>query len=343
MPVKAAPANAPLTWTGFHIGATAGSVWGRSQHCDTAAFCTATFSVDGLSDGGTLGYNWQSTNWVLGLEMEFFPAVPPKGPPQRSHPRSASIAGRQIATRTWIGSVRYPLLGFGTPLYTTYGNPFTTKIPIAGVNGGGQIGYNYQFHPMWVAGVEADIQAAGMTGNVSCLLACGTRLIIVSPPTLTSAARVNFSDISAGNKLKWFGTLRGSVGFTGDKNWAWVYLTGGLAYGEVERSGSVSGTSTNGSGSIQYNTFTGAYDNSSIRVGWTIGAGVEGKLMGNWSVKAEYLYVDLGSVTDTFNTIYQTCGNGGCGTPGTVAGVRTDVSKFHENIVRLGLNYRFGG
>jgi len=240
-----------------------------------------------------------------------------------------------------VSGAGYPILGPGVPLYTTYGNPFTTKIPIAGVNGGGQIGYNYQFDPMWVAGVEADIQAAGMNGNVSCLLACGTRLIIVSPPLATSTARVNFSDISAGNKIKWFGTLRGRVGLTGDKNWAWLYLTGGLAYGEVERSGSVAGTSTSTGGGTIYNTFAGAYDNSSVRVGWTVGAGVEGKLMGNWSVKTEYLYVDLGSATDTFNTIYLP--GSAIGTPGTVAGVRTDVSKFHEHIVRLGLNYKFGG
>lgn len=239
-----------------------------------------------------------------------------------------------------VSGAAYPGLGFGTPLYTSFGSPFTTKIPIAGWNGGGQIGYNYQFHPMWVAGVEADIQASGATGTTSCLLPCSPAL---DPLFGIPGFRVRFSDISEGNKLKWFGTLRGRIGFTGDKNWAWVYATGGLAFGDVERSGTVSGTSTSNGGGTIFNTFAGGYDNSSVRVGWTIGAGVEGKLMGNWSVKAEYLYVDLGSVTDSFSTFYTSVNCGGCGTLGGQAGFRTDSTKFHENIVRLGLNYRFGG
>ena len=77
MPVKApivsAPIAAPGIWTGVYVGVTAGYVWGNSQHCDPpgSPFCTASFSVDGLEGGGTLGYNWQIDNWVLGLETDF--------------------------------------------------------------------------------------------------------------------------------------------------------------------------------------------------------------------------------------------------------------------------------
>src|SRR5471032_2636404 len=72
MPIKAAPVAAPVhQWTGFYVGVTAGYVFGRSQHCDTPAFCTATFDVDGVAGGGTLGYNWQTPNWVYGLETDF--------------------------------------------------------------------------------------------------------------------------------------------------------------------------------------------------------------------------------------------------------------------------------
>jgi outer membrane immunogenic protein len=71
MPVKAPPVAAPYNWTGFYVGATAGYVFGRSQHCDTPAFCTATFNVDGFAGGGTLGYNWQMAGWVYGLETDF--------------------------------------------------------------------------------------------------------------------------------------------------------------------------------------------------------------------------------------------------------------------------------
>lgn len=72
-PVVKAPLVAPYNWTGFYIGASAGYAWGRSQHCDPpgSPFCTASFGVDGFVGGGTLGYNWQTDNWVLGLETDF--------------------------------------------------------------------------------------------------------------------------------------------------------------------------------------------------------------------------------------------------------------------------------
>src|SRR4029077_2090227 len=38
-------------------------------------------------------------------------------------------------------------------------------------------------------------------------------------------------------------------------------------------------------------------------IGWTLGAGAEGGIVGNWSWKVEYLHVDLGSVTTTFATL----------------------------------------
>lgn len=75
MPVKApivkAPVAIPYNWTGFYVGATAGYLFGKSQHCDTPAFCTNAFNVNGFTGGGTVGYNWQMTNWVLGVEADF--------------------------------------------------------------------------------------------------------------------------------------------------------------------------------------------------------------------------------------------------------------------------------
>jgi outer membrane immunogenic protein len=56
-----------------------------------------------------------------------------------------------------------------------------------------------------------------------------------------------------------------------------------------------------------------------------VGAGLEFAIAGNWTAKAEYLYVDLGK----FN-----CGIS-CG-----AAVTDNVS-FTTNIVRAGVNYRF--
>ena len=37
------------------------------------------------------------------------------------------------------------------------------------------------------------------------------------------------------------------------------------------------------------------------RIGWAGGVGIEGAVSGNWTAKAEYLHIDLGSTTDAFN------------------------------------------
>lgn len=103
----------------------------------------------------------------------------------------------------------------------------------------------------------------------------------------------------------WLSTVRGRLGYAADR--FLPYITGGAAFGNIQ-------ASTPG--------FAGA---SATNAGWTIGAGLEFAIAGNWTAKAEYLYVDLGS----FN----------CGVSCGVAGV--DNVSFRENLIRGGVNYRF--
>lgn len=101
-PVVAAPYN----WTGVYIGGTAGYAWGHSRHCDTLAFCTNGFSVDGFVGGGTLGYNWQWNDWVLGLEADFSGADA-KGDTQSVPGVFGCGAGATCHTKLdWFGTVR---------------------------------------------------------------------------------------------------------------------------------------------------------------------------------------------------------------------------------------------
>ena len=67
--------------------------------------------------------------------------------------------------------------------------------------------------------------------------------------------------------------------------------------------------------------------------GLAAGVGVETNLWDNWSTKLEYLYMDFGSISDTYATNL-TVG------PGTFDNVD---SKIRDHIVRVGLNYKFGG
>jgi|HubBroStandDraft_2_1064218.scaffolds.fasta_scaffold18568_2 outer membrane immunogenic protein len=103
----------------------------------------------------------------------------------------------------------------------------------------------------------------------------------------------------------WLSTVRGRAGYAFGN--VLPYVTGGLAVGDIR-------AATPG--------FAGA---SNTSAGWTAGAGLEVGLTGNWSAKAEYLYVDLGK----FN----------CGT--ACNGLPTDNVSMHDNVVRAGVNYRF--
>jgi outer membrane immunogenic protein len=103
----------------------------------------------------------------------------------------------------------------------------------------------------------------------------------------------------------WLSTVRGRLGYAADR--FMPFVSGGAAFGDIR-------ASTPG--------FPGA---TNTNAGWTVGGGLEFAFAGNWTAKAEYLYVDLGK----FN-----CGIS-CGA------FPTDNVKFTTNIVRAGINYRF--
>jgi outer membrane immunogenic protein len=114
-----------------------------------------------------------------------------------------------------------------------------------------------------------------------------------------------FCTLGCETKNSWLATVRGRVGLSFDR--FLPYITGGLAVGNIH-------ASTPG--------FAGAKDTN---IGWTAGGGLEFIIAGNWSAKAEYLYVDLGK----FN-----CGFA-CGA------AASDNVSFNTHLVRGGVNLRF--
>jgi outer membrane immunogenic protein len=173
----------------------------------------------------------------------------------------------------------------------------------AGVIGGGQLGYNWQLDPNWLIGIETDIQGSGQRA---------------------SGARFDTVDIEGVNtnyetKIEWFGTVRGRLGYVFDRR-ILLYATGGLAYGRV----SISGTSNS---TFLGTTLTSAFSNANVNAGWTLGAGVEGVAWDpRWTWKAEYLYLDLGTLDAAASSLLTT----------------TNVStKLTDHIVRAGLNFHF--
>lgn len=106
----------------------------------------------------------------------------------------------------------------------------------SGFIGGGQIGYNYEFHHTWLAGVEADIQGIAESSGGATV----TNTVVVVGVPVTSA-------LTANEKINHLGTVRGHLGFLATPTLL-IYTTGGLAYGGVQASASLTQTGTNGFG-----------------------------------------------------------------------------------------------
>ena len=200
----------------------------------------------------------------------------------------------------------------GATLFTTPGS-FNMNGAIAG----GQIGYNWQANN-WVLGAEADFQWSGQDGSTDFLCPTG-----VCTPPFGVIALFPGPPIagSLDQKLKWFGTVRGRAGFLVTPS-VLLYGTGGLAFGEIDTDLTVSTP-----------LISNSFSNSTTRVGWTAGAGIEGRIAGQWTAKLEYLYMDLGTFSDRFVTTIPAFGGGF---------VNVNYNRrFTDNIVRLGVNYHF--
>jgi outer membrane immunogenic protein len=171
-----------------------------------------------------------------------------------------------------------------------------------GVVGGGQIGYNWQVQS-WVWGLEADIQGTGEKGSRGFAFAPGGFNALVLAPV----------PVALTQKIDWFGTVRGRAGILVSPT-VLLYATGGLAYGAVNTSEVIG--------------VLPGFSSTTTNVGWTVGAGVEGVISGNWTAKLEYLYVDLGTVSGAFTS-----------------GGFTSAYSSHitDNVLRVGVNYKFGG
>jgi outer membrane immunogenic protein len=206
----------------------------------------------------------------------------------RNPPPAVAYVPPIAPTNTWAGFYLGINGGYGWGAggdNFTYGNVLHRAQPEGGF-GGGQLGYNFQ-SGSFVYGVETDFQGSDISDSVT-----GARY-------------------SSRERMDWFGTARGRLGFALDR--ALVYGTGGFAYGDVKQHAVIDGTSFDAS--------------DATRTGFTLGGGIEYKLNNAWSLKAEYQYLDFGSekLTDT-------------------AGVApTSDLDTNYHTARIGLNYRFGG
>ena len=183
---------------------------------------------------------------------------------------------------------------------------------VEGWLGGALIGHNWRSQ-RWIYGVEADFQWTGQDGDIS---GCG----------MLGCATLSYG-------LDWFGTVRGRLGYLLQPR-SLLYVTGGLAYGHIS-----SDLSTSAPG--QFND-PGASD-STTKAGWVIGGGLERALDRNWTLRAEYLYMDLGTIARAGSSITTSMPSraGPECLPDVVETKQTARTDFTDQIFRIGLSYRF--
>ena len=151
---------------------------------------------------------------------------------------------------------------------------------LPGVNGnfdqngaiyGPHAGFNWQFAPNFLVGIESDLDFGNSSKTVSNTLL----------GTASDGDGFTFNS-SATVKLGWQGTIRGRMGFVAN-NWLW-YTTAGVAFAKVKYNSSWTLVHSQGD-------FTGANSSSAEKTltGWVIGTGIETFLTPNMLFRAEYL------------------------------------------------------
>lgn len=184
------------------------------------------------------------------------------------------------------------LTAFGTSTFCSEPVVADGSYNLSGGLIGGAVGYNFQ-QAQWVFGLEADDSWADISGSGTC--------------GFSGAA-----PHACGGGIRWLATVRGRLGYDIGQIFpgvgtTMIYAAGGLAVADVHAWDSLFGTS-----------------GDKTATGWTIGGGFETKLNPNWSIKLEYLHVDLGN-------------------PGVFVAIPPNVEHVSTtaDIFRVGISYYF--
>jgi outer membrane immunogenic protein len=202
------------------------------------------------------------------------------------------------------------------------------------------VGFNWQFAPQWVTGLEADFGWAKASRTLSGMYHPGGSISLMP----------GSGDSSFSVKTDWDASIRARLGFLVTPTFQ-VYGTGGPAWIHLAQTSNCptspfffcgGGTIPVGNNnSVVFPTNGPAsITDSTTRLGWTAGAGTEVLLGGNWIARAEYRYADFGtwSPTDVRNCI--SGGTVGCNVGAPVQTV-TDAVHVRTHTATFGVAYKF--
>jgi len=243
----------------YHVGWTLGggveyafdprwSVKVEYLYADLGSYTNGALVANNRSTNLTLSTVKAGLNYRFGDPAPSASAMPVKAPP---------------AAWSWNGSYIGAYAGYAWGDFQEIDNlaASVTNFHPSGWFAGFETGYNWQFAPNWLFGIEADNSFVNLkkSGFVTAFGA----------PT---AVNVKIDELD---------TLRARLGYVMDRSL--VYGTGGLALAHVK-----------------FNE-VGVSSWKDYRVGWTVGAGWEYAIDAKWSAKIEYLYADLGRNSDFIN------------------------------------------
>jgi outer membrane immunogenic protein len=187
----------------------------------------------------------------------------------------------------------------------SYASPWNWTGFYVGINGGYAWGTSNWTNPATGATTgDFNLTGALVGGTIGYNLQTGLWVWGAEADIDASWIKGTDATVCCQTKNDWLATARGRVGYAFDH---WLpFLTGGMAFGDIKM------------------TPVGFPSETTTKIGWTVGGGLEYAFQGPWSAKVEYLYADLGK--------------GSCSV--ATCGAATDVT-FKTSIVRAGVNYHF--
>ena len=194
----------------------------------------------------------------------------------------------------------------------------TRSMNLSGGTVSGAVGYNYEFAP-FVAGLELD----------------GGWMSLRDPITVGPFPGVvrGFYATTMGASSSYLLTARGRLGYEITPSLL-GFVAGGLAGSDISASQTIYFNNFRPPVLLPLTTTLGGWNAgqiSGMRMGWTVGGGLEWMFAPNWSAKIEYLYADFGK---------QDVSSAYLSTNGLLYTVDHQFSR-NLNIVRAGLNYHF--
>jgi outer membrane immunogenic protein len=142
------------------------------------------------------------------------------------------------------------------------------------------LGYNWQFAPQWLLGIEADWTSTSIGESQT----QGVNFFggAAAPPASTTLGR----------DVNWLASFRGRVGLLATPSFM-LYATGGLAIADIDHNGRFNNNGL---------TYLANVSLNETKTGWVAGAGAEWALSQNWLLRGEYLYYQFDGASALFNS-----------------------------------------